>query len=119
MNKNYSRSKKIVMRNKRRKAVRTVFGVSGVCIIACLLFFAGFKSSAVVTGAKELDSGHSEKLYKSVMIEQNDCLWDIAERYMGVGYSNTNDYVAEIMQINNLSGSDIHYGEYLCIPYYG
>lgn len=119
MNRKSSCSKKLVMRNKRRKAIRTMLGVSCVCMIACMMFFAGFKTSAVVTGAKELDSGHSEKLYKSVMVEQNDCLWDIAERYMGVGYSDKNDYVAEVMQLNNLSGTEIHYGEYLCVPYYG
>ena len=75
--------------------------------------------SAITADAESLDSGSSVKMYKSIMVEQNDCIWDIAERYMGNGYSDTRDYVEEIIQINNLSGSEIHFGEYLCIPYYG
>lgn len=119
MDRRKSCSRKLVMRNKRRKAIRTLISVSCISIVIFSLFFAGLKISAVVTGAKELDSGHSQKLYKSVMVEQNDCLWDIADRYMGSGYSDKNVYVAEVMELNNLSGSEIHYGEYLCVPYYG
>lgn len=119
MNRKNSRSRKIIMRNKRRRAARTMMSISCICLLACTLFFAGFKLSAVVTGAKELDAGHSVKLYKSVMIEQDDCLWDIAKRNMGVGYDDINEYVAEIMHLNQLTSTTLHYGNYLCIPYYG
>ena len=87
--------------------------------ISEILKFLVGGGSAVITDAEGLDTGSSVKMYKSVMVEQNDCIWDIAERYMGNGYSDTRDYVEEIIEINNLAGTEIHFGDYLCIPYYG
>ncbi len=119
MNKENRRTKKLVLRNRRRKAIRTLISICFISVVAFTMFFAGIKISAVTTGAKGFDAASSEKMYMSVMVEQDDCLWDIAERHMGVGYTDIGDYVAEIIELNNLAGSDVHYGEYICIPYYG
>ena len=109
----------LVNKNKQRRLIRTVISFAFVSLITLSILVSGIKISAVTTDAEGLDSGSSVKMYKSVMVEQNDCIWDIAERYMGNGYSDTRDYVEEIIEINNLEGTEIHFGEYLCIPYYG
>lgn len=114
-----NRVRRLVIKNKRRKAMHTVLSICLISIVVLSIFFAGIKVSAVTTGAKGLDTGSSEKMYMSVMVERDDCLWDIAERHMGIGYTDIQDYVAEIIELNNLSDSEIHYGEYICIPYYG
>ena len=111
-------TRKIIERNRKRRVVRTVISFMFVSMIAFTMFFAGIKVSAVTTDAQSLDTGSATKMYKSVMVEQNDCLWDIAERNMGVGYNDINDYIEEIIIINNLTGTDIHFGEYICVPYY-
>jgi len=117
--KNNSISHYLVNRNKQRRLVRTVISFFVISLIALSILISGVKISAVTADAEGLDTGSSVKMYKSVMVEQNDCIWDIAERYMGNGYSDTRDYVEEIIEINNLTGTEIHFGEYLCIPYYG
>ena len=61
MNRKDNRTKKLVIKNRRRKAVRTLLGICFVSMIAFTMFFAGFKISAVAAGAKGLDTGNSEK----------------------------------------------------------
>ena len=109
----------LIERNKKRKRIRVAATLCAVFLIAFTMFFAGLKFSAITAGAKGFESVTYDKMYKSVMVEQNDSLWDIAERHMGSGYTDTKEYIAEIIELNNLNGTDIHYGEYLCVPYYG
>ena len=55
---------------------------------------------------------------ESILINDNDTLWDIARRYYTSEYDNINHYIAVIMKANNLTCTTIHSGNYLIIPYY-
>lgn len=110
--------KKLVRRNRRRKSRRTFCNAVLVSLFLFCFAFAGFKAGAISTNAQNSNPEGSEKLYKCVMVEQNDCLWDIADRYMGRGYSDKRAYVEEVRQINNLNSDELHFGTYLCVPYY-
>jgi hypothetical protein len=53
------------------------------------------------------------------MVERNDTLWSIAQEYNDKDhYDSIRDYIKEVMQINSLSDDEIHYGDYLIVPYY-
>ena len=111
-------TKRLVKRNKRRKSRRTC---RNAILLSAFLFcavFAGFKAGAIITNAQNSNPEGSEKLYKCVMVEQNDCLWDIADRYMGRGYADKRAYVEEVRQINHLESDELYFGTYLCVPYY-
>lgn len=113
-----NRVQKLVKRNKRRKARRAIESAILLSIFLFCVAFAGLKAGAISTNAQNTNPDGSEKQYKCVMVEQGDCLWDIADRYMGAGYSDIRAYIEEVKQINNLTGDDLHYGSYLCVPYY-
>lgn len=119
MKRNYnSRTQKLVRKNKRRYKMRSA--ISAVCLAGFLMSvaFCGMVMSATKTNAKDPDTGSYTKMYKSIMVEQGDCLWDIADRYMSVGYDDKEEYIQEILELNQMTDSEIHFGDYLCIPYY-
>lgn len=113
-----NRVKKLVKRNKRRKTCRAIESAVLLSIFLFCVAFAGLKAGAISTNAQNTNPDGSEKQYKCVMVEQGDCLWDIAERYMGRGYSDKRVYIEEVKQINNLTSDELHFGSYLCVPYY-
>ena len=59
------------------------------------------------------------KYYKSIVIEQGDSLWSIANEYCeDQHYKNTKEYVEELKEINNLNSEKIHYGQRIVVAYY-
>ena len=118
MNRNQNRVHRIVRRNKRRRVIKAIESVFVVAVILTCVSFAGLKISAISINAKGSDTDSFEKRYKSVMVEQDDCLWNIADRYMSVGYTDKRSYVDEVRTLNNINSDEVHYGEYICVPYY-
>lgn len=116
--KDESRVNKLVKRNRRRKARRAFKSAFLLSAFIFCVAFAGLKAGAISTNAKNTNPEGSAKQYKSVMVERDDCLWDIADRYMGRGYSDKRVYIEEVRQINNLTSDELHFGSYLCVPYY-
>lgn len=60
----------------------------------------------------------SYKYYTSICIQKGDTLWSIANTYMSDEYSDIHEYIHEICELNHIEDSEIHYGQYLTIPYY-
>lgn len=117
-NKNNTRTQKLIRRNKRRYKMHAVISAVFLAGFLMAVAFCGMVMSATKTNAGNPDSGSYTKMYKSVMVEQGDCLWDIADRYMSIGYDDKAEYIQEIIELNQMTDSEIHYGDYLCIPYY-
>ena len=63
------------------------------------------------------DTKQPDKYYTSVIIEQHDTLWSLADRYNN-GDEDTASYINNIMQMNDLSSDTIHSGKNLVIYYY-
>ena len=64
-------------------------------------------------------SNASPKYYTCISVESGDSLWDIAQKYMTDEYTSTQDYIDEVVSINNLNNdSSIVAGTNLVIPYY-
>lgn len=113
----YSERRIIENRRRREKELKRhllVVVLSVVLFIILVLLFSNTKSVAS-DGSEEV----LYKYYKSVMIESGDSLWKISESYSENGYSNLNDYMDEIVFINNLNKeAPLICGNYLVIPYY-
>jgi LysM repeat protein len=78
-----------------------------------------------IFGSSKVDAHDSSKVeinteykrYKSVMLQEGDTLWGIAEEYMDESYSSIEEYIIELKKINNLDSDEIHEGSYLMIAY--
>ena len=87
---------------------------TSIIIILCALI----GSNIVASSHSKAAQNASTKYYTSIEIEKGDTLWSIAESYITPEYPNTQAYVEEIKEINNLGDDDIHSGQYLMIPYF-
>jgi hypothetical protein len=103
------------LRRQREMRKNILMFLMTIClIITCSISLNGFRSNA-----KDDSVRTSYKYYKSIMVERNDTLWSIAEEYNDKDhYDSIKDYIKEVMQINSLSDDEIHYGDYLIVPYY-
>lgn len=70
--------------------------------------------------ASEADATNaSTKYYTCISVETGDSLWSIADEYMTDEYSSRQEYIDEVVSINNLTNeSSITAGTNLLIPYY-
>lgn len=94
--------------------------ISGLLILISMFIF-----NIIISGHFEnaeddyvnAESGCS-KCYKSITLEYGDTLWGIASEYKGDYCESVQDYIDEVMSINNLKTDKIHAGQCLTIPYY-
>ena len=68
--------------------------------------------------AREPDSLTYTKYYKSIIIQEGDSLWKLAERYCPYEFLTTEEYVYELKRINGITEDTIHAGRYLTIVYF-
>ena len=87
-------------------------------LIGILILLAG--GICLVNKISVSAAGSSEKklYYKSVMVEQGDSLWSIAEENMSEEWGSVKEYVQAIKKLNNKSDNQINAGAYISIPYY-
>lgn len=86
-----------------------------VCIAIVVLFLV-FINAYIIVKAEGQSVPEHKKIYKSITIEQNQTLWDIAEEYCNDDYyDNKNEYIDEIMQINQLQTDLIYEGYHLIV----
>lgn len=93
-----------------------------------ILIFSIILISSLVLGCNFMNSNstinkHSQtnrKYYTSIMIENGDTLWGIANKYYAHSDETTsiNEYIKEIKLVNGLTDEQINTGEYLTLPYY-
>ena len=107
------------MRNEKREErnfkmeVLTVIGAVALVVIIAYLINTRAQIPPVPYGYT--------KVVESVVIEDGDTLWDIANRYIKKynmeGIYRTKDLVYEIKEINNISEDYIRTGNYVIVPY--
>lgn len=90
-----------------------------ILIIAAIIFVSLIYISV---SHKESPSSNasraSQKYFTCITVEEGDTLWDIAEEYKTEEYSSTQEYVDELLSINNLNTATIVTGTNLLVPYY-
>lgn len=94
-------------------STRKVFIIAGIIIITFLYILISHKDSPATSA-----SNASTKYYKCITIEEGDTLWDIANEYKTEEYASTQDYIDEVLSINNLNTDVIVDGTNLLVPYY-
>ncbi len=70
------------------------------------------------TLAKDKDVNCAYKYYTSIEIQEGDSLWSIAQEYRTEHYDSTQDYVDELVVLNDLTSETIHAGQHLMVVYY-
>lgn len=98
-------------RNSRRdRIVSFIAGALFATVVLVIMFLLS-------AGTARAENITSERIYRSVRIEADDTLWDIAEREMDSSWSEKRDYIKEVERINNINGDNISAGDYLILPY--
>ena len=82
--------------------------------IGSVIFGSIFSSAQ----ANAEESGIEYKYYKSIVIQDGDSLWSVAKEYQDDKYENTQEYIDELKELNNLSSDRIHEGQHLMVVYY-
>ena len=102
-------------RPRKRNSLRDriVSFIAGA-LFATVVLVVMFLLSARTASAENIVS---ERIYRSVRIEADDTLWDIAEREMDSSWSEKRDYIKEVERINNINSDNISAGDYLILPY--
>lgn len=90
-----------------------------IMLLATILFITigsiGFGSS--FSDAHE-SKGEQTIVYKSIMIQPGDTLWEIAQEYKTNNYESTQDYVDELKRLNSLESDLIQESRYLTVACY-
>ncbi len=86
-------------------------GLTIFMVAVCTLLFAHNSLHA------ESNDTH-KKYYTTIEVQKGDTLWDISKRYMTEEYSDIQDYMQEVQNINHIDGNHITAGCYLTVPYY-
>lgn len=88
-----------------------------VIVCCCILFIAGLLLKVSTVGAGD-EQSNRYKYYTTVYVDQDVTLWDIAEEYITVEYTDIHAYMTEVKQINHLADEQLQYGTTICVPYY-
>ena len=91
-----------------------------ITIIVAIIVLSVIYLGVTNKDASEADATNaSTKCYTCISVESGDSLWNIADEYMTDEYSSTQEYIDEVVSINNLTNaSSITAGTNLLIPYY-
>ena len=102
---------------RREKQLRTYKNILYMFLIALCLSVIVFIGISFRNGGKKANaSSNNEVIYESVMIEEGDTLFSLADRYYK-SYSGTKEsFIATVCNINNIDSDDIKAGEYIIIP---
>lgn len=102
-------------RRKNRKAVQNRIVMIAAFVLAVVIM-AGGSISGFARARREEDTYY--KYYTSVLVEQGDTLWSIAQENMTPEYERIEEYIREVRSLNHLCGDHIYAGEYLTLPKY-
>ena len=102
---------------RREKQLRTYKNIFYMFLIAVTVTFIVLLGLSIRNkNVKANASSDSSILYTSVLVEEGDTLFTLADRYYS-NYSGTKDsFIINICKINNIDSDDITAGEYIIIP---
>lgn len=88
-----------------------------IYIVFAVLVGVMILSITLKTDAKE-NNNDKVKYYTSILIEEGDSLWSIAEEYKPDESISVKKYIKDLKKMNNMDSDTIHAGNYLTIYYY-
>ena len=99
---------------RRRRSIRIRQKICILCTFCLIMILSCGYALASDEGEKQ----EWEKRYTSIEVQSGDTLWDLAGTYAAGGYSDRDDFIREVKQLNHLTDDNITAGVYLIIPYY-
>lgn len=118
------KSERVQKRKQERERARRTKQISErVLLTICIAALVTIGSSAMLTKATTREEVQNQKIYykyyTQIEIQSGDSLWTIAGKYMKNGpYKSRTEYINEVAELNQLSGTMIIKGQYLIVPYY-
>lgn len=86
-----------------------------IFVLVCILVIA-FAGISIV-GAADAEASDI-RTYRQVVIQEDDNLWNLVERYNPDANINVRDAVYDIYEINDIDADDIQPGDEIFIPVY-
>lgn len=103
-----------IRRSREMRKNFLLFVMTLCLIVTTSVAVSSFRSNAKGDSAKE-----TYRYYKSITVSDCDTLWSIAETYMDdLHYDSIQDYISDVMHINNLKNDAIYADAHLIVPYY-
>ena len=109
------------MRNTTERSRREVVRDEKIVLISALFLTVAVVIGMITFGAVRTQAAPAEisqKQYTSIEVQSGDTLWSIASDYITDDYSDMNEYIEEVRNINKILGDDIRAGQYITVPYY-
>lgn len=110
----HKRIKRMHSRVNRNNVVKSNLNIAVLLIMTLTLTVT--LSTAIVKASSSNNTPTDSKFYTSVMIEEGDTLWSIAQEYCD-NAADINDYIEELRSINHIEESRIQEGNYLIVTY--
>jgi len=99
-----------IRRRRRKQQLQITILVSSILLILFVLLFIQLSSNTVI-GSKDISVN-----YLSVEVYADDTLWDLAIEFIDTNYYSTEEYIEEIISVNDLKSETIYPGQRLIIP---
>lgn len=103
-------------KNRKMNMTRTIV------LASLIILFSGILIGGNIVSANAKDtvipSEQTELCYRTILIQEGDTLWDIADDYVEAGMSSKETYIKQIREINHIYDDNIYAGSYLVLPYY-
>ncbi|MCM1161638.1 MAG: LysM peptidoglycan-binding domain-containing protein [Roseburia sp.] len=104
-------NKKRRQQELKRKGIFFILSIAIMVVISTACF--GFSSKA-----SDSQKETYYKYYTSIVIQDGDSLWSLAEKNYDGHFKSKKAYIDEIKKINGLSDETLISGQYLIVPYY-
>ena len=102
---------------RRQREIRNKVVLTVITLIIVLTAVLSFQS--ITSQAQDENMEVTYKYFTSHEVEQGDSLWSIALEHIDYNYyDSVQDYVDEVMDINNMNDDTIIYGQCIVIPYF-
>lgn len=103
-----------IERERQVRKQKSILYSCGIAVVAILIVFVLIGISG---SSKKVNASIDGKfIYESVMIQSGETLWSIAAKYQDSFNGSLDEYIEEIMSINNMYDDKIHAGDYIIIP---
>lgn len=100
------------------KAERNIRIIRTSLIAVIMICIISIGSQIVIASAFDnTDTIKADRYYSSIVIEENDTLWNIESHYNS-GFETKEQYIDSIMKINNMTSDVLYSGQNLIIYYY-
>jgi len=101
-------------RRVRNSAFRFIAGLLIIGTALCIILF----SNKNIVKADGEAAAPRERCYETITIKSGDSLWSIASEYRTGEYKDNNEYIEDLMFVNNLDSEEITAGQSLIIIRY-